>query len=1038
MPVDQSPMKILKQYTASLEAQLHYGITTEHSHRPALKTLLESLQLGITSINEPKHIAVGAPDFIIKLKELTVGFVEAKDIGISLDEAEKSEQFKRYLKLPSIILTDYLEFRWFVNGSKKQAARLGWLAQGGEVKVEKGGLEQVAQLVTDFLNYVTVSPGTPKELAERMAYLAHLMRDIIIKTFETEAAAGSLHDQMAAFKETLIPGLTTEQFADMYAQTVAYGLFAARATGPDTKDFTRKNAAYLLPKTNPFLFKLFSHIAGPDLDDRIAWLVDDLAQLLGQTDMAAILADFGKKTGKQDPVVHFYETFLKVYDPQVREMRGVYYTPLPVVSYIVRSVNYILKTHFNKTEGLTDPSVLILDPAVGTATFLYEAIQLIHESMAKQHGAWDSYVAEKLLPRLFGFELLMAPYAVAHLKLGLQLKETGYTFHSDERLGVYLTNTLEEAVKHSETLFAQWISQEANAAADIKKTKPIMVVLGNPPYSGESANKGESAKKLVEPYKIVDGHPLGEKNPKWLNDDYVKFIAFGQQRIEKTGYGVLAYITNHSYLENPTFRGMRQSLMNTFNDIYILNLHGNSKKKETAPDGSKDENVFDIQQGVAISMFVKNPNNTVNVQLHYADLWGLREAKYQVLFESEINTTNWQTLVPDSPNYMFKPANNDNRAEYENGWEVTNIFLVNGAGMTTARDSVVIDYEVEPLVERATLFRDSQDSNATLCEKLKIPQKLGWNINKARELIAQENDLAQQIKPILYRPFDMRLIFYHDSLVWRTVKQVMRHMLKQNIALLWTRPMSPNYEFSVFTSSLLIDQCAIGNKSAGAGISYLGPLYLYPSEQEVTSGLYKADERRPNISLKFIADFEQKLRLKFVSDGKGDLKNTFGPEDIFNYAYAIFHSPTYRTRYAEFLKIDFPRLPLTSDKGLFKALAEKGAELAALHLMESTALKTLITTYPVAGSNEVGIVNYDEKQKRVYISKTQYFDGVPSEVWNFRVGGYQVCQKWLKDRKGRILSYDDIIHYQKIIVALKETKRLMGEIDSHIQEWPIT
>jgi predicted helicase len=394
--------------------------------------------------------------------------------------------------------------------------------------------------------------------------------------------------------------------------------------------------------------------------------------------MEAVLKNFGKHSGKEDPVVHFYETFLKAYDPKVREMRGVYYTPEPVVSYIVRSIDHLLKTRFNKPQGLADDNTLILDPATGTATFLYMVINEIYQANTGkgQQGLWDNYVAEKLLPRIFGFELLMAPYAVAHLKLGLLLQETGYEFQSDQRLGIYLTNTLDEAIKHSETLFAKWISEEANAAAEIKKDKPIMVVLGNPPYSGHSANKGEWARQLVERYKTVDGKPLGEKNSKWLQDDYVKFLAFGQWRIERTGQGILGFITNHSYLDNPTFRGMRQSLMNTFTDIYILNLHGNSKKKEVAPDGGKDENVFDIQQGVAICLLVKEPDKTEPARVHYADYWGLREGKYQALVEADISVTEWEELKPDSPYYFLIKRDETDLAEYMKGWKLTDVFPI--------------------------------------------------------------------------------------------------------------------------------------------------------------------------------------------------------------------------------------------------------------------------------------------------------------------------------------------------------------------------
>ena len=499
-------LKPVNEYIKAIEKELVAGNATEHTHRPALKALIEGLAEKVTATNEPAHIECGAPDFVITRGVTTIGYIEAKDVGKSLDEAEKSEQLKRYREsLSNLILTDYLEFRWYVDGERRLSARLGTPAKEGKIKKDKAGLEPVAELLEGFLSRKAEAVGTPKELALRMAKLAHMIRNLIVNAFVKEPEAGSLHTQLSAFRDNLIPDLSAEYFADMYAQTIAYGLFAARCFSSGNKEFTRKDAAFLLPKTNPFLRKLFNHIAGPDLDDRIAWLVDDLAQVLAQADMAAVLQDFGKRTAKEDPVVHFYETFLTAYDPKVREMRGVYYTPEPVVSYIVRSIDYLLKNHFNKPDGLADEKTLILDPAVGTATFLYMVINEIYQAIAGkgQQGLWNDYVKEKLLPRIFGFELLMAPYAVAHLKLGLLLQETGYQFQSDQRLGIYLTNTLEEAFKKSEKLagFNEYIVEEANAAARVKKDEPIMVVLGNPPYSVSSLNRGEWIDTLLEDYK---------------------------------------------------------------------------------------------------------------------------------------------------------------------------------------------------------------------------------------------------------------------------------------------------------------------------------------------------------------------------------------------------------------------------------------------------------------------------------------------------------------------------------------------------------
>jgi predicted helicase len=1041
-------------YIHTLEQELAAGNATEHTHRPALKSLLESLASGVKATNEPRRIECGAPDFVISKNAATIGYIEAKDTGESLDKVEKSEQLKRYRdSLTNLILTDYLEFRWYVNGDLRLSARLGTMNVDSKLKQDKSAIQAVVELLADFLAHKAESVGTPKELAQRMARLAHLVRNLIIAAFDKEPESGTLHTQLSAFRSNLIPDLEAGQFADMYAQTIAYGLFAARCAAPDNKDFTRQNAAYLLPKTNPFLRKLFNHIAGPELDDRIAWLVDDLAQLLAQADMEAILKDFGKHMGKEDPVVHFYETFLKEYDPKVREMRGVYYTPEPVVSYIVRSIDRLLKDRFNKPQGLADDKTLILDPAVGTATFLYMVINEIHKANISQgqQGTWNNYVTDKLLPRIFGFELLMAPYAVAHLKLGLLLQETGYEFKSDQRLGIYLTNTLEEVFKKSEQLagFNEYIVDEANAAAEIKKEKPIMVVLGNPPYSGASANKGEWAKQLIETYKTVDGQPLGEKNPKWLQDDYVKFIRFGQWRIERTGQGILGFITNHGYLDNPTFRGMRQSLMNTFTDIYILNLHGNAKKKEVAPDGGKDENIFDIQQGVAIGIFVKEPDKNGPAKVHYTDSWGLREGKYLALLESDISVSDWKELKPSSPFYLFVLRDESRLEEYDQCWVVTKIFRVFASTVTTARNDFSMAYTPNTLTTRIDDLTDELNDDQSLREKYQLKDVSYWNLKVSRENLRQITNIGSYIKPYCYRPFDFRFIYYHSAVCERLRSEVMHHMEKDNIALLTHRPQSPKDFTHAYCTNMIGDQCVAANKTEGGGNSYQFPLYLYPVEKKtqldksggkesgIQAIMQTQTKREPNFNPEFTKIVSEKLGLEFVEDGRGDLTQTLGPEDIFNYAYAILHSPTYRTRYAEFLKIDFPRLPLTSDKKLFNALAETGAELVALHLMESPTLNNIITKYPVSGSNKVEKVNYGEKSQCVYINKEQYFEGVPPEVWNFHVGGYQVCQKWLKDRKGRLLNYDDLTHYQRIVVAIKETIRLMAEIDVLIPRWPL-
>ncbi len=930
-----------------------------------------------------------------------------------------------------------------------------------------------------------------------MAALAKLLRDTIRNIFAGEDPSGVLHEQMDGFRKVLLHDLTEEQFTDMYAQTIAYGLFAARCNTKTEGHFIREHAAYELPKTNPFLRKMFTHIAGPDMEDRLVWIVEDLTAVLDRADMDAILKDFGKATRREDPVVHFYETFLAAYNPKIRETRGVYYTPEPVVSYIIRSVDHILKTSFGLESGLADASkitmpgkndgeteeihkVLILDPATGTGTFLHEVIHQIYETVCTQgqKGAWagkNGYVSSHLLPRLFGFELLMAPYAVAHMKLGLLLDRTGYDFGSDERLRIYLTNTLEKAFRLGDLpLFAKWLADEVEAAGEVKKNLPVMVVLGNPPYSGHSANTGAWISHLLrgknlqtgedtENYFQLDGRPLGEKNPKWLNDDYVKFIRFAQWRIAQTGYGILAFVTNHGYLDNPTFRGMRQSLMKTFDDIYVLDLHGNSKKKEKAPDGGKDENVFDIQQGVAIAIFVKRGASNQTAVVHHADLWGLREihgesadgqkvisgGKYAWLWENDLESTPWNLVTPQAPFYLFTPQDTDLRAEYEKGWKITDIFPVNSVGIVTARNALTIHWSREDAWHTVQKFLDLTEEEARSVFNLG-PDARDWKVSLAQQDLKKSGPDPAKITPILYRPFDTRYTYYTGQsrgFLCMPRPEVMGQFTENtNLGLIFMRQVALQEDYSHFG----VSRYPVDNRAfySNKGIMNFAPLYLFAVKQKNLS--FDMDDQFlpstgpiPNFASSFIKNLAAMINLSFLSNRRGNLSITFGPEDIFHYVYAVFHSPTYRTRYAEFLKIDFPRLPLTSNPELFRELCRLGEELVGLHLLEKRP--PVKTAFPMAGDGLVEAVRYTEPGEgsdkgRVWINANQYFEGIPPEVWNFHIGGYQVCRKWLKDRKVRQLTYDDITHYQHIVAALGETIRLMAEIDAMIDAhggWPL-
>jgi len=1062
-----SKLDAMRTYLASVEQALKTGQAGEHTHRPALEALLEALGgPEVDAINEPRQIKCGAPDFIIVRGTVPLGHVEAKDVGLDLAKLERGEQLTRYREsLGNLVFTDYLSFRWYLDGELRLTADLPRPAANGRIRWNDDAASATVQLLDQFLLADIPLKSTPQDLATRMAGLAKLIRSLIEQTFKAEGEQGELHGQLQAFRKVLIESLTVEQFADMYAQTLCYGLFAARCNAP-AKGFTRQIAASALPKTNPFLRKLFNSIAGPDLDERIAWAVDQLAELLARADVAAILSDFGKRTRQEDPVVHFYETFLAAYDPKMREARGVYYTPEPVVGYIVRSVDALLKRDFGMKEGLAHAKKIklkrpkvqgkgeetyethrlqILDPATGTGTFLYAVIAKIREHFDGNAGAWPGYVAEHLLPRLFGFELLMAPYAVAHMKLGLELEQSGYDFSSDQRLGVFLTNSLEEA--HELTglpLFTQWLAEESRAAANVKRDAPVMVVLGNPPYSGHSANTGEWIAGLLrghdsqnkcktENYFECDGQPLGERNPRWLNDDYVKFIRFSQWRIEQTGHGILAFVTNHGYLDNPTFRGMRESLLRGFDEIYVLDLHGNSKKKEQAPDGGKDDNVFDIQQGVAIGIFVRREiaqrDSAHLAQVFHADLFGLRKEKYALLDASDIDRTQWTQISPASPAYYLVPVDDSNGDEYRSLTSIKDIFPVNSIGIITKRDNLCIRWTADEAWQSA---RDVAElGEVDLREKYDLPADVrDWKVSWANADVLSTGPTKDMVAPVHYRPFDVRYTYYtgrsRGFLGW-PFTNTMQHLLRgDNVALITSR-LTKGEEFAhAQVTTTIAEVICMSSKTSNNGFVF--PLWLYPDD---SNDLLKdsSGAKRPNLAPEFVAA---------MSAAVG---NTVAPEDVLGWIYAILYTPSYRCRYSVFLRRDFPRIPLPPGRSLFDSFVAVGRELIALHTMKQKQQR--ISRFDVTGSNEVVKVRWmpdDDGKGRVYINDAQHFDGVPQCVWDTHIGGYRVAEKWLKDRKGRQLSFEDIMHYHEVVAALARTLDLQAELDYLVDVnggWPL-
>jgi len=1067
----------IQGYVNEIRALHASGQSTEHSFRPALAKLFGSIDPAITVINEPKHLTdVGAPDFVFNRGDVAIGWCEAKDIGKDVRKFAATDYSKaqkdRYKKgLPNLIYTNGLDFEFIRDGESVDFITIADLIPTLPARPEN--FPSLENRLRDFAHVTPLSVTSSAKLAAMMAGKAAIIKDIMgralvadMKAKEATGASTDLIGQYEAFKTSLIHDITVEEFADIYAETIAYGLFAARLHDETPDTFTRVEALDLLPKTNPFLRELFIYIAGPNLDDRLRRVIDELCQVFCATNMDKVLRNFGKITARQDPFLHFYEDFLAEYNPAKRKARGVWYTPEPVVNFIVRAVDEVLKTEFGLADGLADTSkitvdwdtgqndaktgkpahikkevhrVQILDPATGTGTFLAEVVKLVSERIkGVAPGQLSAYIERDLIPRLHGFELLMASYAMCHMKLDMILTRLGYKpSATPPRLGVYLTNSLEEGERVDQTLFGlqRAIANEAKAASDIKRQTPIMCVIGNPPYSGISQNNGAWITAKIEDYKYVDGVHFGERKH-WLQDDYVKFLRLAEYMIEQNGEGVLGFITNHGYLDNPTFRGMRWHLMQTFDRIHVLDLHGNSNKKEVCPDGSPDKNVFDIMQGVAIIIAVKHRHTSKSpkplAEVRHGELWGTRDGKYAQLWDGTAASLARTTLPHKAPQYPFEMRDYDVEDEYAKGISLADLMLTNVTGVVTARDGLVIAQSNQELADRIATFVDPTTSDADIRAhffggksggKYQPGDTRGWRLPDARQALASAS-WRRDIHPITYRPFDTQAILYRTDMVDWAREGVMRHVLQnENIALLTPRMTADDY--SAFTANTLIS-----NKTASRyDQTYFFPLYLYPEDGTLDQSI------RVNFDPKLYAQIRKAAGLSgplATPDGTDAFRTATGdarPDEVkvFDYIYGVLHSPAYRARYGEFLKIDFPRIPFPANPESFRSISEQGEALRRLHLMEPAAIGE--TPYPFHGDGNSVVDKPRYENGEVWINADQYFNGVPAVAWEFHIGGYQPAQKWLKDRKGHALTYDDIRHYQRIIKILTETDRIMRTIE---------
>lgn len=1025
--IESNRAAAIQQYIHEVTQQLKSGHAREHAYRPALERLMSSFE-DTLAVNDPARSENGNPDFVFlkkSNKDIILGYAEAKDITVDLDKTLKTEQLRRYAGYDKLFLTNYRDFIFLANGEEYLRISLGKLTSG-MLEIDHSQTSRIIDELGAFLARKPEAIKSGKRLAVIMGGKARRIRDNVRQYLDHEDNERNieLEKMYKLMKTSLVHDLTKEQFADLYAQTLVYGLFAARYNDETPNDFDRREAVEAVPKTNPFLRQFFNHIAGADFDARLRYIVDELCEVFAISDIRALVRHQATKFAvddEQDLTIHFYEDFLKEYDPIMRQKMGVYYTPVPVVRYIVRNVDKILKEEFGIYKGLassetidhwietgqdhrTDkrqkaktgyykkiPRVQVLDPAVGTATFLNETIKHIYKNFEGQEGRWSSYVKDNLLQRLYGFELMMAPYTIAHLKLSMTLAETGAK-DLTERLGIYLTNTLEEGIPLQQDLFsiglASAVSEESRHAAEIKSNQPIMVIVGNPPYSVSSNNKSGWIQELIKDYK----KDLGERKIN-LDDDYIKFIRFAENMITKNDSGVVAMITNNSYIDGVTHRQMRKHLLQTFDKVYILDLHGSATKEETAPDGSRDENVFAIKQGVSIVLMLRNNRKSSSElgEVYHADLFGTRKHKFSEL-NNDAPTYSKVEAVP--PNYFFVPKDMSNINEYQQFVGIDELFVINNTGIQTKNDRLSIHFDKSELEKVIDDFYSQGLSD--LINKYKLKKSSGWDPEKAKNDIVNSKDV--NIYQILYRPFDKRwslLTSNAAGFIGRQRMNVTPSMLQQNIGLITLRINGEGEQFVSLATDTMVEKGSLprGNYS-------VFPLYIYHDDGTKTPNF------NPNEYKKFTENI---------------IDTT--PEDIFDYIYAILNSPSYRTKYAEFLKISFPRVPMPT-QAEFDRLVPLGRQLRELHLMKAPV--EYDTTYPEVGDNLIEKVQYDDC--KVYINDTQYFGNVPVLAWNCYIGGYQPAQKWLKDRKGRKLTDEDLEHYQKIIKILLETARIMKQI----------
>lgn len=1070
MNMNMNMNNVFSTYITNIDKSYSTGESTEHSFRGHFCILCESIlndsantktSLSETYqiLNEPKRKEYGAPDYAVMKGDTTIAFIEAKNIGDTdlrgENDKKHKEQFDKYKKaISTIAFTDYMTIILYENGEEKMSATIAKIVDGhiapSDDELQLENFEKILHKLAE----ATPQPiKSAKDLADKMARKAKLVANILQTAMNKNETKEDkeLHGKLSTFQKHLVHDMKTEQFVDFYAQTILYGLFIARINDKTPQTFSLLEASDLIPNLNPFLKKIFKELALANLHPFVKGIVEDLVLLFKVTDMGKVLRNYGK-----DPLVHFYEDFLEAYNPKIRDEYGVWYTPVQVVRFIVESVDTILRKTLEIEDGLANNDltegnmyhkVQILDPAVGTGTFLAVTAEKIFENYKGQEGLWDDDVVKHIIPRLNGFEYLMAPYTMAHLKLASALKlETNKSVLPD-RLNVFLTNSLEEEHPEENFDFAKYITDESNAASVIKRETPIMVVMGNPPYNEKSANKGRWIMDLMDDYKqepgqkqiikivgrnkrIVKRNTLKGGNSKGINNDYCKFLRLGQNFVDKLNEGVLAYICANTFLDTRLFRGMRYNLLQEFDDIYVINLHGSSKRSE-GTDDIKDECIFNIMVGVSINIFVKrkDADHTQLATVYYKDVYGTRKEKLEYLTKHKLEDIDFTILCPTSNFYVFRTRDEQKKNHYESGFNIKELFVEGvSQGIKTGLDSIVLYNTCDEIRNFCFDIKEMEDHEIMTKYNIDINDANQKKLVKFREKYIVSNfNPSNSFIQLQYRPFDIKWTVYNRIFMDRPRPEIGKNFVnKANWSLCLGQEGTAlgDSEWSL---------AYITNIPADTNMIPRGGIYIFPMFNYYENGMKKI-----NYAPAIRSQIESRINLCLQEDDETIRKEgCFLAIDLIDYIYAVLNSGEYRETYHDFLQNDFPTIPYPKDADYFFDMAMYGKQLREAHQLVGIDKKDFITQYPISdGDNIVTMRKFEETEDgkgRVWINKYRYFDNVPTDAWNLFISGYQPLDKWLKDRIGKELSGDDIRHYQKIVVALRKTIDIKEKIDEIIE-----